>query len=70
MLYTKENIEVIPVKELLTYIAQNVGKEPAFLNPTTLRYVEIIGLLDEIAKLRGVSKEDNDREYNQLADSL
>lgn len=46
-------------KELLQYIAENSETESVFLDPYPRTSVEIIGLLDKIAELRGISKEDN-----------
>jgi hypothetical protein len=57
-------------KELLKYIAQNNETESRFLSPNPQSNVEIIGLLDEIARLRGITKEENGREFNSICDAL
>ena len=57
-------------KELLQYIAENSKTESVFLNPYPETSVEIIGLLDKIAELRGISKEDNGIEFNEIIDTL
>ena len=57
-------------KELLQYIAENSNTESVFLDPYPETSVEIIGLLDKIAELRGISKKDNGLEFNQIIDRL
>ena len=52
-------------KELLKYIAQNNETESRFLSPNPQSNVEIIGLLDEIARLRGITKEENGIEFRR-----
>ena len=56
--------------ELLKYIAENLEMESRFLTTTPSANVEVIGLLDKIAELRGISKEDNGKEFNSIMDSL
>lgn len=55
-------------KELLVYIAYNNYTESPFMVPNPLTTVEIVGLLDKIAELRGISKEDNGKEFNAILD--
>ena len=56
--------------ELLKYIAENLEMKSRFLTTTPSANVEVIGLLDKIAELRGISKEDNGKEFNSIMDSL
>ena len=57
-------------KELLAFIARTMKTESRFLthNPSTT--VEVISLLDEIARLRGIDKNENGKQFNEIADSL
>ena len=55
-------------KELLIYIADNIETESSFLSPHPTTSVEIIGLLDKIAELRGITKEENGQEFNSILD--
>ena len=57
-------------KELLTYIANNMQTESRFLTSTPSTSVEITGLLDKIAELRGINKEQNGEEFNNICDEL
>ena len=57
-------------KELLIYIAQNMETESRFLTPFPSTSVEIKGLLDKIAELRGISIDDNGEEFNNICDEL
>ena len=57
-------------EELLSYIAKNMETESNFLAPINNTNVEIIGLLDKIAELRGISKEQNGKEFNEICDKL
>ena len=54
--------------ELLEYIVDNMFLESPFLSPHTNTHIELIGLLDKIAELRGISKEQNGREFNSVID--
>ena len=56
--------------ELLKYIAENLEMESRFLTTNPNVNVEVIGLLDKIAELRGISKEENGIEFNSIMDSL
>ena len=56
--------------ELLKYIAENLEMESRFLTTTPNANVEVIGLLDKIAELRGISKKENGIEFNSIMDSL
>lgn len=56
--------------ELLKYIAENLEMESRFLTTNLNVNVEVIGLLDKIAELRGISKEENGIEFNFIMDSL
>ena len=56
--------------ELLKYIAENLEMESRFLTTTPNANVEVIGLLDKIAELRDISKEQNGIEFNSIMDSL
>ena len=56
--------------ELLKYIAENLEVESRFLTTTPNANVEVIGLLDKIAELRGISKKENGIEFNSIMDSL
>ena len=58
------------VIELFKYLDENMETESRFLTSTPSTYIEIVGLLDKIAELRGISKEDNGREFNKIADDL
>ena len=57
-------------QELLTYIANNLQTESTFLTPHPLTTIEVIGLLDKIAELRGISEEENGIEFNSIMDNL
>ena len=57
-------------KELLKYIAENIKIESIFLTPNPTALIEVIGLLDKIAELRSISKEENGKQFNEIADSL
>ena len=56
--------------ELLKYIAENLEMESRFLTTTPNANLEVIGLLDKIAELRDISKEQNGIEFNSIMDSL
>ena len=56
--------------ELLRYIAENLEMESRFLTTTPTANIEVVGLLDKIAELRGISKEENGIEFNSIMDSL
>lgn len=56
--------------ELLRYIAENLEMESRFLTTTPNANIEVVGLLDKIAELRGISKEENGIEFNSIMDSL
>jgi len=62
--------ESIDITALLTYICKNMETESAFLSIEPATHVEIIGLLDEIAKFRGISKDENGRQFNEILDKL
>ena len=55
--------------ELMKYIANNLQTENSFLTPQPTTSVEVVGLLDKIAELRGVSKEKNGNEFNIIMDN-
>lgn len=57
-------------KELLEYIAQNHFTESRFLSPSPQVNIEVIGLLDKIAELRGISYIENGEEFNNICDNL
>ena len=57
-------------KELLKYIAENMEEESKFVSPDPETSIEIVGLLDKIAELRGISREKNGKEFNQIVDNL
>lgn len=57
-------------KELLKYIAQNNFTESKFLSPSPQTNIEVIGLLDKIAELRGISYIENGEEFNNICDNL
>ena len=56
--------------ELMKYIADNLETESQFLTPFPTTSVEVIGLLDKIAELRGISEEQNGIEFNIIMDNL
>ena len=56
--------------ELMKYIALNMQTESRLLTPKPSTSVEIIGLLDKIAELRNISKEQNGLEFNKILDNL
>ena len=62
--------ETINVQELLLYIAKNINSSSPFLSPIVEHSVEVMGLLDEIAKLRGISPQENGRDFNEILDSI
>ena len=55
--------------ELMKYIANNLQTENSFLTSQPTTSVEVVGLLDKIAELRGVSKEKNGIEFNIIMDN-
>ena len=57
-------------KELLTFIAKTMETESRFLSNQPSTTVEVISLLDEIARLRGLDKNENGKQFNEIADSL
>lgn len=57
-------------KELLKYLAENMETESHFLTPKPNTTVEIVGLLDKIAELRGISEEENGVDFNKVANNL
>lgn len=57
-------------KKLLEYIAENLESESAFLSPNPVTTIEVIGLLDKIAEIRNISKEENGKEFNEIIDNL
>lgn len=56
--------------ELFEFIAENSEAESSFLTPYPVYSVSTQDLLDKIAELRGISKEENGREYNEVADKV
>ena len=54
--------------ELLKYIADNLQTESIFLTPHPESSIEFIGLMDKIAELRGISKESNGIQFNEIMD--
>lgn len=52
--------------ELLNYIVDNMFLKSPFSNPHTNTHIELVGLLDKIAELRNISKEQNGREFNSI----
>lgn len=57
-------------KELLKYIAENNWTESVFSNPRPQTNIEVIGLLDKIAELRGITREENGKEFNFICDAI
>lgn len=57
-------------KELLEYIAQNNFTESVFSSPRPQINIEVIGLLNKIAELRGISYIENGEEFNSICDNL
>lgn len=57
-------------EELLLYIAEHIEVESSFLSPIPSANIEVIGLLDKIAELRGISKEENGIEFNNICDRI
>ena len=57
-------------KELLTFIAKRMETESRFLSIEPSTTVEVISLLDKIAELRGIDKNENGKQFNEIADSL
>lgn len=55
--------------ELLQYIASNLETESSFLTPYPTTSVEVIGLLNKIAELRGISEEQNGIEFDIIMDN-
>lgn len=56
--------------ELLKYIALHMQTESRFLTAIPATTVEVTGLLDKIAELRGIDTDQNGQEFNDIADSL
>jgi hypothetical protein len=57
-------------KELLQYIAENLETESSFLSPEPQTNVEVVGLLDKIAELRGIPPDENGMEFNAICDEI
>ena len=57
-------------KSLLEWIAKNNFMESTFLTPHPSSNIDTMDLLDKIAELRGISKEENGEEFNSIADNL
>jgi len=53
-------------QELLQYIGENLQTESKFLTPNPSVSVGVIGLLDKIAELRGISKDQNGHDFNEV----
>lgn len=62
--------ETINVRELLLYIAKNINSSSPFLSPTIEHSVEVMGLLDKIAELRGITPTANGKDFNNILDTL
>ena len=63
-------VETINVQELLLYIAKNINSSSPFISPTIEHSVEVMGLLDKIAELRGITPTANGKEFNQILDNI
>ena len=57
-------------KELLKYIAKNNWTESVFLSPIPQTNIEVIGLLNKIAELRGITLEENGKEFISICDDI
>jgi len=57
-------------QQLLTYIGNNLETESRFLTPYPSTTINVIGLLDKIAELRGITEEENGIEFNEIMDIL
>ena len=55
---------------LLQYIGENLQTESGYLTPQPSTSVEIVGLIDKIAELRGISKDENGHDFNQIMHML
>ena len=55
--------------QLLIYIAENLNISSGFLSPQQEATVEVIGLLNEIARLRGITLNENGEEFNQIMET-
>lgn len=56
--------------ELIEYIANNLITESIFSTPYPTTSVEVIGLLDKIAQLRGIDKIENGKQFNTILDKI
>lgn len=55
--------------EFLEWIVDNMQIESRFLTPNPSASVDVVELLDKIAKLRGISKEENGRQFNNVIEA-
>ena len=55
--------------ELLEWIVDNMQTESIFLTPIPSTTVGVVELLDKIAELRGISKEENGRQFNNVIEA-
>ena len=55
---------------LLRWLTVNNWVESRFLTPVPQANVNLVELLDKIAELRGISKEENGIEFNNIIDDL
>jgi hypothetical protein len=62
--------EFIDIQELLTHIAETMQTESSFLSSKPITTVEVISLLDKIADLRGINRDSNGLEFNEICNNL
>jgi hypothetical protein len=62
--------EFIDIQELLTHIAETMQTESSFLSSKPTTTVEVISLLDKIADLRGINRDSNGLEFNEICNNL
>ena len=58
------------MKNLLKYIAENLETESILLSHSPVTMIEVRGLLDAIAKFRGITEEENGREFDEIMREL
>jgi len=63
-------METIDIKELLKYLVLNTNQSSPFLSPEITHTLDLYPLLDKIAELRGITPEENGKQYNAIGDEL
>ncbi len=57
-------------KKLLEYIANNLSVSSPYMYVDQYATIDVDGLLEEIAQLRGISNEENGAQFNAIMNSI